>query len=127
MAGIPYRTLWHAYCLTKYSSNSADHLVLTSQMGINPEEFVFTPLDEFGNSPVKCNAAGIARVLFVPEFDRDNTTIYVNQPKGSMNLDFEWHYKYDLNTSVLSNLVIHGSDYLGSVYHALILFSGDNE
>lgn len=118
---MPYRLLWHAYCLTELSSEANDRLVITSKNGVKPESFVFGPVDGDGNFPVQCDSHGVSRVRWIPEFERLNTMIVVNQPKGSMNLTFRWNFTYNSSFSLGLNLAVYGRRYTESIYHWLIL------
>jgi len=120
-AGIPYRLLWHAYCLSNLSSQSDDYLVITSRLGVNPEKFVFRPLNDSGDEPVKCNSSGISFVRWTPKFYENNTLVFVDQPKGSINLAFKWHVQSNLYPSLICNILINGRVWVESTYHWLVL------
>lgn len=121
VAGIPYRLLWHAYSLSKLSAESGGCLIIKSKIGVNPEQFSFGPLDEFGNPPVRCNSSGVSFVRWVPEFHAQNRIIFVDQPKGSLELSFKWHVQPYVYPSFMFNLLINGRTWVETTYHFLVL------
>lgn len=119
--GIPYKVLWHSYCLSRLSPEPADRLRITSNAGVSPLQFKFAPTDSAGYAPVTCDAEGVATVRWVPEFERNNTTISINQPKGSSSLTFGWRFDFDWNAPMPVEILINGKRHLEILFHFLVL------
>lgn len=119
--GIPYKVLWHSYCLSRLSPEATDRLKITSTAGVNPLEFRFAPADSAGYAPVVCDAEGIATVRWVPEFERSNTIISINQPKGTSTLTFGWKFNFSWEKPIPIEIMINGKRHINTLFHLLVL------
>ena len=120
-ACIPYRLLWHSYKMSSLSFEKGDRAKVSSKAGVSPSAFRFTPISGNGEAPVSCDSNGVITVLWLPEFEQNNSLIYVNQPKGSMDFQFGWNFNANFSEPLEFHLLLNWRRYVEASYHWLNL------